>query len=148
MIDRSAFQALVDLGRRKGRLETQDIARYMPVERMDAEDLALVLLELEQAGVEVELDDHLLTRTPARPTSPAPEVAPIDLPGASPRQKDPLTTPVDAGSSFQAASPGLSSAPAARPAATGRLAKIAGGVAGLAALVAVAALVVRALWGS
>lgn len=56
MIDSGTLARLVALGRRKGHLTNQDLEAVLPVSAMSAEDIALVVVHLEDAGVPVELD--------------------------------------------------------------------------------------------
>jgi hypothetical protein len=51
---------LVALGRRKGHLTNQDLEAALPVDIMSPEDIALVVVHLEEAGVSVDLDETLL----------------------------------------------------------------------------------------
>jgi Sigma-70 factor, region 1.1 len=59
-IDRTSLERLTALGRQKGRLTNQDLEEGLPVDRMSAEDIALVVAHLEEAGIPVDLDDALL----------------------------------------------------------------------------------------
>lgn len=109
MIDRDTMRRLIDEGRRKGRLETRDLRHVLPIERMEPDDIALVLLRLEEAGVAVELDEDLLARSAAAgasawPHANAPELPVIDLPGTAAPRGEALSP---------AATPGLAAAPAA-----------------------------------
>ena len=85
MIDSGAFEKLLALGRSKGGLDTEDIRRALPVAQMSPEDIALVLVHIEEAGVPVEVEDSLLTGAAERaaftPGAAPPPV--IDLPGAA-----------------------------------------------------------------
>ncbi len=73
--DRTTFDRLVALGRSRGGLTPDDLRRALPVDRMSAEDIALVLIELEEAGIPVDPDEALLQ--PGRPLPPA---GPVRLP--------------------------------------------------------------------
>jgi hypothetical protein len=77
-IDKDTLQRLIALGQRKGRLSPEDLLTGLPVDRMSAEDIALVVLEIEEAGVPVEVEETLamLARPGERPSMPVP-VAPL-----------------------------------------------------------------------
>lgn len=70
-IDSSTLNRLVALGQSKGRLTTEDLADALPVGSMSADDVALVVVHLEDAGIPVELDEHLLADRPGRPPGEA-----------------------------------------------------------------------------
>ena len=72
MIDSGTLARLVALGRAKGHLTSQDLEKALPVETMGADDIALVVVHLEDAGVPVELDPRL--------TEPSPGTHPPTLP--------------------------------------------------------------------
>ncbi|KAB1077393.1 hypothetical protein [Methylobacterium soli] len=77
-IDKDTLERLIALGQRKGRLSPEDLLTGLPVDRMSAEDIALVVLEIEEAGVPVEVEETLamLARPGERPSMPVP-VAPL-----------------------------------------------------------------------
>jgi hypothetical protein len=60
-LDSTTLDRLISLGRERGHLTTEDLRASLPVERMSAEDIALVVIHLEETGVSVELEDSLLT---------------------------------------------------------------------------------------
>jgi hypothetical protein len=68
----------MDLGRRRGGLEIDDIRQALPVDTMTAEELADVLARLEEAGISVEIDPVMLTprhrRTTVHDVKPAMEL--------------------------------------------------------------------------
>ncbi len=66
-LDRTILDRLTILGRERGHLTTEDLRLNLPVERMSAEEIALIVVQLEGSGVAVELEDSLI--------SPAPEPA-------------------------------------------------------------------------
>ncbi len=53
-IDRGTLDRLIALGRARGDLSAEDLRAALPVERLDVDDLVLVMLELEAAGISVE----------------------------------------------------------------------------------------------
>jgi hypothetical protein len=67
-LDRTLLDRLIVLGRERGHLTTEDLRINLPVERMSAEEIALIVVQLEGSGVPVELEDSLI--------SPAPEPSP------------------------------------------------------------------------
>jgi len=111
MIGRDTLDRLVELGRRRGRLTSEDLRTALPVERMAPEDIALVVLELEDAGVDVQVDDNLLAR-PGSP-APAPDLPVIDLPGTAPPRGEALSP---------APTPGVAAAAPGRPSPATRMA--------------------------
>ena len=77
MTSTRAVDRLMDLGRRRGGLEIDDIRQALPVDTMTAEELADVLARLEEAGISVEIDPVMLTprhrRTTVHDVKPAME---------------------------------------------------------------------------
>jgi sigma-70-like protein len=69
-ISRDALDRLVAVGRSHGGLTTEDLRRALPVDGMSAEDLALVVVHLEDEGIPVELDESHLGLTRAEGCSP------------------------------------------------------------------------------
>ncbi len=67
---------LVELGRRRGALATEDLRKALPIDRMSDEDIAATIAYLEEEGVEITLDPDLLA---ARPRS-APELRDTETP--------------------------------------------------------------------
>ena len=61
MISTTAIDRLMQLGRRRGGLEIDDIRQALPVDTMTVEELADVVARLEEAGISVEIDTGLLT---------------------------------------------------------------------------------------
>ena len=61
MISTTGFDRLIQLGRRRGGLEIDDIRQALPVDTMTIEELADVVARLEEAGISVEIDPALLT---------------------------------------------------------------------------------------
>jgi hypothetical protein len=81
IISRDTLDCLVAMGRRDGGLTTGDLRRALPVDAMSAEDLALVVVHIEEEGVSVELDESLLglTRADGRRPGPGPDADGIVL---------------------------------------------------------------------
>ena len=61
MIPTTAIDRLMQLGRRRGGLEIDDIRQALPVDTMTVEELADVMARLEEAGISAEIDTGLLT---------------------------------------------------------------------------------------
>ncbi|SFU41626.1 Sigma-70 factor, region 1.1 [Methylobacterium sp. 174MFSha1.1] len=137
--DRATLDRLVALGRSQGGLGPDDLRRALPVDRMSAEDIAMVLIELEEAGISVDPDDSLLSS--GRPLPPAGTVRlPEPATGAPP---PPAPDTPSAATAAPAPTPRAAAPPAARGGAH-RAVTWAVIWAGLAALVL--ALLVLALW--
>lgn len=73
-LDRNILDRLIDLGQRQGQLTTADLRATLPVEAMSAEEIAQVVVQLEERGVAVELETALL--------NPQTKSKPIQAPGA------------------------------------------------------------------
>jgi len=76
MIDQGTLSRLMAVGRAKGGLTNEDLRAALPVETMSADDIALVVVHLEDAGIPVELDESLLT--PHGTRAPA-DVRPVEI---------------------------------------------------------------------
>ncbi|GJD53382.1 hypothetical protein OPKNFCMD_6157 [Methylobacterium crusticola] len=109
--DRSTLDRLIDLGRRQGELTSEDLRRALPVARMSPEAIALVLIELEEAGIVVEPDEDLLEPGRALPSLP---------PGAALRDREPSPPPPPPPRAGAPATPGAAPAAPARPEAPRR----------------------------
>jgi hypothetical protein len=68
-ITSESLRRLVATGQNRGHLTTEDLASALPVAAMTPDEIALVVVHLEEAGVPVELDESLLI---GRPHHPAP----------------------------------------------------------------------------
>lgn len=70
-IDESALRRLIEHGRRRGRVTTEDLHLALPIPTMDATEIAAVVERLEDAGLDVELDERFsVGRRPAAPKEP------------------------------------------------------------------------------
>jgi hypothetical protein len=78
MISTTAVDRLIQLGRRRGGLEIDDIRQALPIDTMTIEELADVVAHLEEAGISVEIDAGLLT--PHHRKMTLPEVKPTAEP--------------------------------------------------------------------
>jgi hypothetical protein len=79
MITDNDFDRLVELGRSKGSLDIDDIKQAMPVEAMTTEDLAGLVILLEEHGIVIDLDPELLTpRNGPPPLASKPLFIPLD----------------------------------------------------------------------
>jgi len=99
-LDSNTLDRLITLGRKQGHLTNQDLEANLPIDAMSAEEIALIVVHLEETGIAVELDDSLISQ-PAKP-SPAParsaEIIPFPDRSAASRTKKRTV-------SLQAASP-------------------------------------------
>lgn len=77
--DKAALERLMVLGRRRGHLTIGDLESELPVHAMASDEIALVIVHLEEAGIPVEVDAALLTGAP-RPAPLRPEEPSIVLP--------------------------------------------------------------------
>ncbi|KQT70144.1 hypothetical protein ASG51_13820 [Methylobacterium sp. Leaf465] len=131
---------LIALGRQKGELSPADLQAALPIHGMSAEAIAQVVLDLEAAGIPVELEDLLTGRAHpdgiARlPLAPAPGPPSLDAAPAAPRPDAPASR---AGAPVAA---GLEPGPAT-PSAEGHRVRNAVLVAGLIVLVLMGAVLI------
>jgi hypothetical protein len=78
MILATAVDRLIQLGRRRGGLEIDDIRQALPIDTMTIDELADVVARLDEAGISVEIDSGLLT--PRHRKMTLPEVKPTPEP--------------------------------------------------------------------
>lgn len=91
-IDETAYRQLEEIGRRDGRVTTDDMTGVLPIQQMSPGDIAGVIERLEKAGVEVDVDEKLLRPHPgAREAGPAPGV--VDAHPAAPHISTPGARP-------------------------------------------------------
>jgi hypothetical protein len=109
-LDRNTLDRLVALGLKQGHLTTEDLRDSLPIESMSAEEIALIVVHLEESGVPVELEDSLLSPNP-KPRAPEMKGAEIiPFPGRSARpQAKPSNAPL------QPVTPPLPHAPEPEP---------------------------------
>lgn len=69
-LDSNTLDRLIALGREQGHLTNQDLEANLPIASMSAEEIALIVVHLEETGVPVELDDSLIV--PGAKPGPAP----------------------------------------------------------------------------
>lgn len=115
MIAQETIEALRKRSQGRGYVTTEDLRDVMPVENMSADELARVLLQLEEAGVSVEIEDALNTAARRREATIA-ETPIIDLPAGQPTARDarqPAQAPGVSADAFAASEPVASPAPAA-----------------------------------
>lgn len=60
-LDSNTLDRLIALGREQGHLTNQDLEANLPIASMNAEEIALIVVHLEETGVPVELDDSLIS---------------------------------------------------------------------------------------
>jgi hypothetical protein len=89
MISATVFDRLVEMGRRRGALQSDDLRQALPVDTMTTEEIVDVVTRLEDAGIAVEIDPALLkprhrkmpsqvTKTAAVPSPDSARPAPSD----------------------------------------------------------------------
>ncbi|HLM39737.1 MAG TPA: RNA polymerase sigma factor region1.1 domain-containing protein [Microvirga sp.] len=88
-LDRNTLDRLITLGRRQGQLTTEDLRASLPIESMSPEEIALIVVHLEESGVPVELEESLLSPAPrsASPATVGAEIIPFPRPAPKPRPK-------------------------------------------------------------
>ncbi|MFE1602385.1 RNA polymerase sigma factor region1.1 domain-containing protein [Methylobacterium sp. ID0610] len=109
-IDRASLDRLIARGRAQGQLTTEDLRRDLPISGMSPDAIALLLVELEEAGVPVELEEELLA--PGRPVRSA-----LPPAAALPRQREAAAGPPPAATASTSATAAHGAA-APSPAAT------------------------------
>lgn len=139
-VARGELDRLIALGRQKGELSPADLQAVLPIHGMSAEAIAQVVLDLDAAGIPVELEDLLPGRAHPDgiapvPLAPAPGLPSLD--GAS-EPRRPITPPSRAAGPVAA---GGTLSPAAPP-VEGRRVRAAVLVAGLIVLVLMGAVLV------
>lgn len=80
-LDSNTLGRLVSLGRERGCLTTEDLRASLPVESMSAEEIALVVVQLEETGVPVALEESLLSPHPRPVPQPRRSAEIIPFPG-------------------------------------------------------------------
>jgi hypothetical protein len=89
-LDRITLDHLISLGRRQGHLTTEDLRASLPVETMSAEEIALIVVHLEETGVPVELEESLLSPNPKPQPVPRKSAEIIPFPGPEARNRKKL----------------------------------------------------------
>lgn len=79
-LDSSILDHLISLGRERGHLTTEDLKASLPIETMSTEEIASIVVHLEETGVPVELEDALLSPNP-KPVLPQRTAEIIPFPG-------------------------------------------------------------------
>ncbi|WP_040639387.1 RNA polymerase sigma factor region1.1 domain-containing protein [Microvirga lotononidis] len=110
-LDSNTLDRLIALGRQQGHLTNRDLEDNLPIASMSAEDIALIVVQLEETGVSVELDASLVSPDPK--PSPAPVRSAVIIPfpdraaaarmkqRKAPLQKAPASAPAPAKSPGQ-----------------------------------------------
>ncbi|MBF9197800.1 RNA polymerase sigma factor region1.1 domain-containing protein [Microvirga terrestris] len=104
-LDSNTLDRLIALGRQQGQLTTLDLETNLPIHSMSAEDIALIVVHLEEAGIPVELEDSLMVPQPKPPAAPTRSAEIISFPdraAASRMRKQ--TAPLQNAASVQAQS--------------------------------------------
>ena len=94
MIDDASFTTIREQGKRRGYVTVDDLRSALRIDQLSADELALIVVQLEEAGVPVELDEELMGASRRRTVTPNGAPA-IDLPGA-PSAKLDVTRPAAA----------------------------------------------------
>ncbi|MBA1157660.1 RNA polymerase sigma factor region1.1 domain-containing protein [Microvirga mediterraneensis] len=77
-LDSNTLDRLIALGRQQGHLTNRDLEDNLPIASMSAEDIALIVVQIEETGVPVELEDSLVS--PNAKPSPAPVRSAVIIP--------------------------------------------------------------------
>jgi hypothetical protein len=103
-LDSNTLDRLIALGRQQGQLTTRDLETNLPIQSMSAEDIALIVVHLEETGIPVELDDSLMAPHPKPNAAPArsAEIIPFPDRAAAARMKK-RTAPLQKAPPAQAA---------------------------------------------
>lgn len=115
MIDDAKLAFLRQRAQSRGFLTTEDLRDILPIEEMNADELANILVRLEEAGIAVEVEDALTAATRRREAT-MPETPAIDLPGGQPPSRDARLAPAAPGlapDAFTPAEPVATASPGA-----------------------------------
>ncbi|WP_445504057.1 RNA polymerase sigma factor region1.1 domain-containing protein [Microvirga sp. G4-2] len=93
-LDSNTLDRLISLGRERGHLTTEDLRASLPVESMSAEEIALVVVHLEETGVPVELEESLLSPHPKPMAMPRRSAEIIPFPGPRTSRKSSKAKPL------------------------------------------------------
>jgi hypothetical protein len=140
--DKAALERLMALGRRRGHLTTGDLESELPVGGMEPDEIALVIVHLEEAGIPVDVDAALLAGE-RRPAALPPDDAGLVLPNP------PVEAPPTLFAGAEGAAAPVRPAPDAATPASGRwsYAHLAVAIAGAAVLLLLAAFLALSPWG-
>jgi hypothetical protein len=88
-LDSNTLDRLIALGREQGHLTTQDLEANLPIASMSAEEIALIVVHLEEIGIPVELDDSLISvnAKPSPASAKSAEIIPFPDRTAAARMK-------------------------------------------------------------
>jgi Sigma-70 factor, region 1.1 len=134
-LDSTILDRLIALGRQQGHLTNEDLQINLPIDSMSAEDIALIVVHLEEMGIPVELEDRLVTPHPQPAPAPQRSAEIIPFPGPSAKPKAKRTPPLQPAGASKPQSPQQGQPSGAR-------AHLAVAVAGLLVLAALGAIVV------
>ena len=88
-LDSNTLDRLIALGQKQGHLTNRDLEANLPIASMSAEEIALIVVHLEETGVPVDLEDSLTAPNPT--PGPAPlrsaEIIPFPDRAAAARMK-------------------------------------------------------------
>ncbi len=105
VIERRILDRLIALGRATGRISSDELRAHLPTATMTAEDIALVVLELEESGVEVEFEGPLETAGRPSPVRPVAELPPLPTAPAVAASPAPTVRAADPSASTSSAAP-------------------------------------------
>jgi Sigma-70 factor, region 1.1 len=106
-LDSNTLDRLITLGRQQGQLTTLDLETNLPIHSMSAEDIALIVVHLEEAGVPVELDASLMAPNPKPAAAPTKSAEIIPFPDRAAIRMKKRTAPLQKAAAVQAAEPAL-----------------------------------------
>jgi hypothetical protein len=88
-LDRAILDRLIVSGRRQGYLTNEDLAANLPIGSMSADEIAMIVVHLEELGIPVELEERLLSpdAKPASAPTRTAEIIPFPDPSAKKAQR-------------------------------------------------------------
>lgn len=92
--DSRILDRMISQGRERGCLTTEDLRAGLPVDAMSAEEIALVVVQLEEAGIPVELEESLLSANPRAVPHLRQSAEIIPFPGPRADRKKPMAKPL------------------------------------------------------
>jgi hypothetical protein len=107
-LDSNTLDRLISLGRKQGHLTNRDLEDNLPITSMSAEEIALIVVHLEESGVPVELEDRLSAPNakPSPPAQKSAEIIPFPDRAAAARMKK-WTAPLQKASPAKTEAPGF-----------------------------------------
>ncbi|HZH09848.1 MAG TPA: RNA polymerase sigma factor region1.1 domain-containing protein [Microvirga sp.] len=90
-LDSTILDRLISRGRERGYLTTEDLRTSLPVESMSAEEIALIVVQLEETGIAVELEESLLSLHANSAPLPRKSAEIIPFPGSRADRRSPMS---------------------------------------------------------